>query len=1566
MSVRLQVVDVTEYDNRLKYGSEYIILLFCIDNESNSYCINIKNYKPFFYVDFNRKKYRMEDYEFMKIGKWEQPLHKLAKKMTVHKFKKLDEFQISKKTYLKLEFASLGNYNKVKKHFGDKVEINERRDFIQRYESNFTQFIRFFHDKNINLSSWIKIDKSKLKRIDSNSCISRCKFEYEVNYEHVNPLDIKKIAPLKVLSFDIECTSEDGSFPQFTRPNDKIIQIGTTVETFGKGADYDYNYIISLKECSSIENTTVVNAKTELELIEKWCQEIRRIDPDIITGYNIWGFDYEYIFERAKILTNNNEIKLEEMLNISRIKSGSGNGYIKFDAPYSMNEKLYHVKQLSSSAMGDNILKYLNIIGRVNIDLLKYVRDNKKLPMYKLDYVAEKFIGQKKNPVTPNDIFNWYHEGKVEKVTDIAKYCVQDCKLVNKLVNKLSVVENSIGMANTCWVPLNFIFTRGQGIKAHSLVLKECSDLGYILPHKSKFDRDIDFKGATVLTAKSGIHYYPVSALDFASLYPSSMISHNLCISSIINEEKLNKYIEKYNWTVDKYRKVEWEEDGIVKKYFYVQPDKDEYDNIKDEDRAVLPQILLKLLNKRNETKKIMKKEPDPFKKAILDGLQLAYKVTANSIYGQLGSSVGPIEKVQVAASITTTGRQLLELAQNFILKHYQGSTAVYGDSVTKDTPILLKNKYTNNIEIFQIDDLFDLDNNKKPYEELKPFDTIQSNRREKEQNTSDDYQIWTSEGWCNIKRVIRHKCNKKIYRINTHTSCVDVTEDHSLLDINKNKIKPTEVNNGTELLQYYPQFEDKKLHLDNIIQIIKNDIDNIELQKMFLYGFFFADGSCGKYNTKSGIKYTWTLNNQDKELLEKLKIFIKNNYNLDTKILETMESSNVYKLVPVKNIKNITVKFRKLFYNKDKYKIIPKEILNADYNSKLYFFCGYYAGDGFKCYNQNAKNINLSNKGKIGTSHLYYIMKSIGLKCSINCRKDKLNVYRLNGTSGKLRKQENKIKKILDLGYTEDFVYDIEIEEEHHNFQAGIGNLIVKNTDSVFIKFNLKRHTSDCLFHKDNMVERKKKYHKIKENICKEMKISNEEFLHSRKAKAAMEKMDFLLYDGCSCEQIPDLMSEEALKESIRLACEVDAIITDLLPDKKIFDEKGKQIDGCQQLEYEKTYMPYILFTKKRYVGKLFEHKTDLEKDWYLDYKGIVLKRRDNAEIVKKFYKKSLMKIMEGNKKIALQYLENSLKELIENDKKQIYPIEDFVLSKTLKSIDKYAKDKKFLQTIMLLNKFLMLKKELMKPRVLKEKLNMIIDNDPISTKFTQKKMFETCGHTSYCMSTGIKKLSYKMTCDKCNSNLKQHFGINQLLDYLNDTYNSKSVRKEDRTIDALSKYKSYRFDKDKKIHRLYIEAIDYIAMYYNDKSIGSVKRLKSIFNRIQDDDIYRELLFCEMRTINKTHVILSNRMKERDPGSAPQINERVQYCFIQVKGNEKKYLQGDLVESPDYIKENKIPINYNYYIKKQLQNPLLQLFMYVDEDKSKQIFKKIEIITQNKKSGQKSIMDFMKNTKI
>ena len=100
-----------------------------------------------------------------------------------------------------------------------------------------------------------------------------------------------------IASFDLECTSCDGAFPTATRKEDKIIQIGTTINIFGE--EKIYKYIATLKKSNPIEGTIVEEYETEMDLLIGWCKFIKRVDPDIMIGYNIWGFDWKYIYDRA-------------------------------------------------------------------------------------------------------------------------------------------------------------------------------------------------------------------------------------------------------------------------------------------------------------------------------------------------------------------------------------------------------------------------------------------------------------------------------------------------------------------------------------------------------------------------------------------------------------------------------------------------------------------------------------------------------------------------------------------------------------------------------------------------------------------------------------------------------------------------------------------------------------------------------------------------------------------------------------------------------------------------------------------------------------------------------------------------------------------------------------------------------------------------------------------------------------------------------------------------------------------------------------------------------------------
>jgi len=120
-------------------------------------------------------------------------------------------------------------------------------------------------------------------------------------------------------------------------------------------------------------------------------------------------------------------------------------------------------QRLSSAALGDNVLKYFDMDGVVLVDLYK-VMQRTPLESYKLDFVANLYLGDQKNDLKPYEIFEKF-KGSSQDRKVIAEYCVQDCALVNRLFHKLKVLENNNAMGNVCLVPLSYLFMRGQGVK---------------------------------------------------------------------------------------------------------------------------------------------------------------------------------------------------------------------------------------------------------------------------------------------------------------------------------------------------------------------------------------------------------------------------------------------------------------------------------------------------------------------------------------------------------------------------------------------------------------------------------------------------------------------------------------------------------------------------------------------------------------------------------------------------------------------------------------------------------------------------------------------------------------------------------------------------------------------------------------------------------------------------------------------------------------------------------------------------------------------------------------------
>jgi DNA polymerase elongation subunit (family B) len=164
---------------------------------------------------------------------------------------------------------------------------------------------------------------------------------------------------------------------------DTVTFIGSTFLRYGENKPY-LNHCIALGTCDDVENAEIVRCTTEKELLLQWTKIIQKEDPDIIIGYNIFGFDYQFMFSRARELCcERNFLRLSRNKKDICLNRSWKNGKVSFG----LEETTINI------ASGQHDLKYVKMTGRLQIDLYNYLRRDYQLAQYKLDYVSGYFIG---------------------------------------------------------------------------------------------------------------------------------------------------------------------------------------------------------------------------------------------------------------------------------------------------------------------------------------------------------------------------------------------------------------------------------------------------------------------------------------------------------------------------------------------------------------------------------------------------------------------------------------------------------------------------------------------------------------------------------------------------------------------------------------------------------------------------------------------------------------------------------------------------------------------------------------------------------------------------------------------------------------------------------------------------------------------------------------------------------------------------------------------------------------------------------------------------------------------
>jgi DNA polymerase delta subunit 1 len=302
-------------------------------------------------------------------------------------------------TFAKMSVDSLKDFRTLKN-----LLLNDYQEPIFRtsktsaplpvYESGLDPLLRFFHLRDIAPCGWVSVDASEDGN-DENTDIRvlTCSWA-DIGPERSPP---KPSAPFKTLFWDIECYSASGEFPvakpSKTSMGDPIIQIGCVLK---ESDGTIHRTIFVLGSCSTEGvGATVKTYKTEATMLTGWFQWLINVNPDVWVGYNIFGFDERYVWDRAKAL--------------GILDSGaSGDMFQQLSRLYGHGGKVaLQEKRLASSALGDNFLHTLSLQGRLQIDLYHVVKRGYQLPSYKLDEVTKYFMSGKLKKVSLEADGSW-------------------------------------------------------------------------------------------------------------------------------------------------------------------------------------------------------------------------------------------------------------------------------------------------------------------------------------------------------------------------------------------------------------------------------------------------------------------------------------------------------------------------------------------------------------------------------------------------------------------------------------------------------------------------------------------------------------------------------------------------------------------------------------------------------------------------------------------------------------------------------------------------------------------------------------------------------------------------------------------------------------------------------------------------------------------------------------------------------------------------------------------------------------------------------------------------------
>ena len=449
---------------------------------------------------------------------------------------------------------------------------------------------RFMFDKD--MSSCVRFKGRELKGPE------RERFSTELVVEATGHEDCAPFhPPLTILSFDIENSLEEGrsTRPEHEMKAGRIFTICCAIRRAGSDK-LEYERIV--------END-------EKRILERFSELFRRIDPDVITGYNIENYDIPVVLERAEV----HGVKV----------------------PWGRDRSMPRIRSE----------RYWRVTGRIVADAWWNAKRQLKPKKETLNAIAELVLGEKKEDVDPKHIDR---EWKADR-DKVVSYCTKDAELALRILENIRVLDKNMDLATVSRLPVDDVINGRTSNLIDSILIREADRQKIGVPMTRRTEKDSKIEGGYVHQVNPGLYRWVIT-LDFMSMYPSIIITNNICFTTISKKGGIESPMPGVRFLP------------------------------KEERVGLLPGILAKLMKDRGEAKaklKDAKKRGDTDTVVYYDGLQGAIKILMNSFYGVFASAFYRFTDNNIGAAITAFARRNITT----IIKQLQhdGYNVIYSDT---------------------------------------------------------------------------------------------------------------------------------------------------------------------------------------------------------------------------------------------------------------------------------------------------------------------------------------------------------------------------------------------------------------------------------------------------------------------------------------------------------------------------------------------------------------------------------------------------------------------------------------------------------------------------------------------------------------------------------------------------------------------------------------------------------------------------------------------------------------------------------------------------------------------